>query len=320
MTTSDRARLDRTRLLWVLRVGFSVIVAGFVVVVAVDAVSDLSSVRLRVDAVWLTIAYPLGLAAFPLLALGWAELLHAYGHRLTGPTAVRLWALAQASRYIPTGLAAVASRAVLANRLGVPRSLTVTTMVVEGGLLVAWSSLAGGALLLAGGHQEVIPVALLGAAALIALPTLLVVAGRAAAGRAAPGRLILLVTKITHQPGPPAVRPLVGATLIVGFNMAVKAAVFVLLARTLLPVRADDTALLVGAVNLAVIVGMIGITPAGIGVREGALIALLSGRFGGADATALALALRVWDLSVELPWVGVAVVANRLRPATLRPG
>jgi uncharacterized membrane protein YbhN (UPF0104 family) len=296
------------------RLAFSIAVGIALVVVAVDAVRDLNHVSLRIDGGWLAVAYPLALLAFPLLAIGWASLLRGYGHSLRVTAAVRLWALAQASRYLPTGLAAVASRAVLAARYGVPRTLTVATIVVEGGLLVAWSSLAAGGLVIAGGHAYVIPVAAAGALGVIGLPLGLLVAAHM------PGaRLSALVRRITGRDGPPSAAPLVTGTLIVGVNMAVKGFVFLLLARALLPAHTNDIALLFGAVNLAVIGGMIGVTPAGIGVREGILAALLSPRFGAGDATALALALRVWDLSVELPWVLGAIVANRRRPATPPP-
>jgi uncharacterized membrane protein YbhN (UPF0104 family) len=148
----------------------------------------------------------------------------------------------------------------------------------------------------------------------IGLPAILVIAGH-------PHVLRLLsrpAEVLTGRAGPPAGRPLVAAAGIAGANMAIKSAAFLLFARALLPVHAGDTALLVGAVNLAVVAGMIGITPAGIGVREGVLAAVLGSRFGAADAAALALALRLWDLAVELPWVAAAVITGR-RPAVAAP-
>ena len=290
-----------------VRLAFSALVAAVLVVVAARAVDGLSSVSLRLDVPWLAAAYPLGIAAFPLLALAWAELLAAYGTRLPGRRAVRLWALAQASRYLPTGLAAVASRAVLAAREGVPAGLTVTTMVVEGALVVAWSAAAGLALVAAGTAATTAgPVAVAGVVAVIAIPSAAVAASRPRAGVVA-----RLVARLSRRPDPARPGPMVMATLAVGANMAVKGAVFVLFARALLHVHGADVALLFGAVNLAVAAGMVGVTPAGLGVREGVLAALLSHRFGAADATALAVALRVWDLAVELPWVAVAALTGR---------
>ena len=333
---------------WV-RVVFSLAVAIVLVVVCVRAVSDLSSVSLDVDPPWLALGWVVALGAFPILAVAWSAVLTSYGQPLAVGAAVRIWCLAQASRYLPTGLAAVASRAVLATGEGVPASLTVTTIAVEGGLLVAWSGLGGAVLLVAGGHEAVIPLVAAGGAGVIGVPVILILAGKVgtgagadrdgaragagagadrdgagagagagAAGRVAAGRVAVarrwaagLVARLTHRPGPPDALPLVAADLTVGINMAVKTVAFVLLARALLPVHGTDLALLAGAANVAAVAGLIGITPAGIGVREGVLAALLGHRFGIADATALALAARVFDLAVEVPWVLGAVIARR---------
>ena len=89
-------------------------------------------------------------------------------------------------------------------------------------------------------------------------------------------------------------------------------------ATALLPVRAGDVALLIGAVNAAAVGGMIGVTPAGIGVREGILAALLRHRFGLGDAAAVAIALRVWDLLFELTWLAI-IAAARMRKGSTAP-
>jgi len=314
-------------------VAFSLAVAVVLVVVCVRAVTSLSSVSLDVDIPWLALGWLVALGSFPLLAVAWTAVLRSYGQPVAVAVAVRIWCLAQASRYLPTGLAAVASRAVLAAGEGVPATLTVTTIAVEGGLLVAWSSAAGAALLVAGGHEAVIPLAAAGAGGVVGIPIILILAGTAGsaaldptggvaqrggsvavAGRWAAG----LVARLTHRPGPPDAPPLVGADLTVGINMAVKTLAFLLLARALLPVHGTDLALLAGTVNVAAVAGLVGITPAGIGVREGVIAALLGHRFGIADATALAFALRAFDLSVEVPWVLGAVIARRRRGAGLR--
>ena len=309
-------RLLSGRAVRLLRAAFSLAVVAALGVVCYHAVSGISSLSLDVRPAWLTGAWPLALAAYPLLAVAWSQMLAAYGHPVAVPTVVRLWSLAQASRYLPTGLAAVASRAVLAAREGVPRRLSVTTMAAEGALLVAWCGLAAGALLAAGGHQPVIPVAAAGLAGILVVPVALHLAGRARWGRAPGNALARFVVRFVRSDQPPRSRALVGADLTIGANLVIKTLAFVLFARALLPVRLSDVALLVGGINLAVVAGLIGVTPAGIGVREGVLVALLEHRYGAANATAVALSLRVWDLTVELPWVlGSVLVSRRRRPA-----
>ena len=64
--------------------------------------------------------------------------------------------------------------------------------------------------------------------------------------------------------------------------------------------------LVVGAAYAAVIAGMIGITPAGLGVREGVMAAVLVDRFGIADAAAFALLIRAWEFGFEMELLGAA--------------
>src|SRR5579884_4184840 len=180
-------------------------------------------------------------------------MLAAYGHRIPVPTVVRLWCLAQASRYLPTGLAAVASRAVLAARHGVPRALAVTTMAAEGGLLLAWCALGSGALLFSGGHQADWPVTVAGGIGVLAAAPVLVAAGRVRAGSPPANRLLRLLLRFVRSGEAPRVGPLVAADATIGANLAVKTVVFVLYASALLPVHPADIPLLVGATNLAVV-------------------------------------------------------------------
>jgi hypothetical protein len=89
----------------------------------------------------------------------------------------------------------------------------------------------------------------------------------------------------------------------------VTSAAFVAFSAAVLPARGGDVWLLAGALNAAAVLGTVGITPAGLGVREGILAALLQHRFGLGDAAALAVAARVWDVAFELLWL--ALVQHR---------
>jgi uncharacterized membrane protein YbhN (UPF0104 family) len=84
---------------------------------------------------------------------------------------------------------------------------------------------------------------------------------------------------------------------------------------------ARDLFLVIGAVNLGAVLGMIGITPAGLGVREGVITVLLAHRFGTGNAAAIAVAMRAWDFAFELVWIGIALGwERRTRQATARIG
>ena len=82
----------------------------------------------------------------------------------------------------------------------------------------------------------------------------------------------------------------------------------------LLPVATDDVWLIAGATAAGAVVGMVGITPAGLGVREVAVAALLASRFGIADATAFAIATRVLDFAHELVLLPTTALTGRSHP------
>jgi uncharacterized membrane protein YbhN (UPF0104 family) len=69
----------------------------------------------------------------------------------------------------------------------------------------------------------------------------------------------------------------------------------------------------VGAAYAGVVAGMVGITPAGIGVREGVIAAVLATRYPLGDAAALAVLLRAWDFAFEVAFLGVVSWFGRRR-------
>lgn len=291
------------------RWAFVVVAAALFFRVAVGNADQLRDVHLRVRPAWFLAGAPFTFAGGWLLPVAWSRLVAAYGAALRPLQAVRIWSLAATSRYIPTGLAAVASRVVLAADAGVPRSLTAATMGVEVLAIVGWGAVLAGVLLPSSLLPPPLRVALAGGAlaALALLPALLRLGGRLAR------RFPALAPQALDT------RTLYGSLAAYLANALVKGAGFACFAAALLPVRWGDVGLLIGAVNAAAILGMIGVTPAGIGVREGFIAGFLQHRYGLGDAAAVAVALRAWDLVFELSWLAV-IGATRRRPATPRRG
>lgn len=288
-----------------VRWAFVAVVAVLFVRVAARNAADLRDVSLHVRPLWFAAAAPFTFAGGWLLPVAWARLLAAYGAELRPMRAVRVWSLAATSRYIPTGLAAVGSRVVLAAEEGVPRSLAAASTAVELLVIVGWGAVLAGAFLPTTILAAPLRV-LLAAGALAALALLPV-------GLRLGGRLARRFPALApHRLRRGVLYESLGLYLA---NALVKGIGFVLFAAALVPVEARDVWLLIGAVNGAAILGMIGVTPAGIGVREGFIAAFLRHRFGLGDAAALAVALRVWDLVFELTWLAIVAVAAR-RPAT----
>ena len=101
------------------------------------------------------------------------------------------------------------------------------------------------------------------------------------------------------------------ATLVYGVNATLKSARWLMIAAGVLTVHGADIPLLIGAEALGVLAGLIGITPAGLGVREAVIAGALRDRYGFADAFALAVIARAFDFVIELIWIGIALVLRR---------
>jgi uncharacterized membrane protein YbhN (UPF0104 family) len=93
----------------------------------------------------------------------------------------------------------------------------------------------------------------------------------------------------------------------------VKSLAFIGFAAALVGTHGRDAWLLSGAIQGAAVIGIIGITPAGIGIRETAMVGMLSPRFGTADAAALAVAWRAYEFAFELGWLAVGTWTGRAR-------
>ncbi|MGH9067092.1 MAG: hypothetical protein ACRD0J_06345, partial [Acidimicrobiales bacterium] len=270
-------------------------VAGALAEVVVASAGKLTRVHLDLRPGWLVLAVPFSVASGLALALAWRRLLAAWGTTIGAGPAIRIWWRAQASRYLPTGAFAVASREVLAARAGAPRSLGASSNLVEIGVLVAWGTVVAGVLL----PSSVLPlaarslVAAAGVAALVALPWGLRMIIRLVPRRLA-DRLPALTTASLHP------LELYQAAGLYGVSVVAKSGAFALFAAGVLAVHTGDTPLLMGAVQGASVVGILGVTPAGFGVREGVLAVVLGPRFGVADALALGVAWRAWELAFEL--------------------
>ena len=221
---------------------------------------------------------------------------------------MRVWVLSQTARYLPTGIAGFAARVVMAAKEGVPRTLTSATLAIESALLAVWAGLFAGVFI----PSSVVATPwriLLGAGsaiAIAALPALLALGGRlfpraSCARTSSPGPQ-------TDARGDPRLRRERGVEVgPLGDDRGRRAAV-----------HGSDIPLLIGAEALGVLAGLVGITPAGIGVREAVIAGALRDRFGFADAFALAVIVRV-DFVVELIWIGIALVLRRNAVHVRRP-
>lgn len=299
----DATGSGRRRVWQVVRWVVGMLTVAVIVRVAIDQADELRRVDLTVRPGWLPVAALFTVAAGLVLPLAWRHVLVAYGWPIGRARSLRIWCLSQATRYLPTGAVAVASRLSLTAAEGVPRSVAAASFAVESVLLIGWASLIG---------------ALFVPSSVLATPLRVLLAVGAAAGLATlPWSLRLAGSRLRRlsalAPERLQTKELVEAIALFGVNTLLRAARFVALAAALLPITMGDVPLLLGAAYAGVVAGMIGITPAGLGVREGVIVAVLAGEYGVGDAAALAVALRAWDFVFELGFLAVATWVGRHR-------
>ncbi len=244
---------------------------------------------------------PLLLAACVLLVAGygfsaalWGRLVvDLGGPRLPVADAVRLFMIANLGRYVPGKVWQIAGLAVLARRKGIPAVTATGAAVLGQGIALLGATAVGlGALL--GGSPSMRRwgwaglVMLLTGVALVAMPGVF----KWAAG---------LWFRLARQEPPAGLRSVHALQwlLLYALNWTLYALAFGVLAAAF--GHRDDLVMVGSAFAAAYVVGYVLIfAPAGIGVREGAIVALLTPSMGAASAGALAVIARVWTTVVEL--------------------
>jgi hypothetical protein len=225
--------------------------------------------------------------------------------------AVRIFMIANLGRYIPGKFWQIAGLAALARRRGVPPATAMGAAVLGQGIaLVAASAVGMGALL-----QGPESVRRWGVAGSLALGAMLVVAVLPPVFR----RIAGLWFRLARQ-DPPASLASVHALrwlALFAVNWVLYAIAFWVLAASFgyrppfVPVASAFAA--------AYVLGYVMIfAPAGVGVREGFLIAFLTPHLGAGPSGALAVAARLWTTLVEIVPAGAFWIGHVLErgPAT----
>ncbi|HEX6888815.1 MAG TPA: lysylphosphatidylglycerol synthase domain-containing protein [Candidatus Nanopelagicales bacterium] len=304
-TTTPRRRTG------LLGIGLLVVAAGFV---AVALVRNWSAVRADLAALsWVDLAGSglVGAAAVLLTGLSWRVLLGGLGQLVALRPAMTLYTAGQLGKYVPGAVWVVAIQAELGRRMRIPRAVMGLSYVVAILVAVATGGLVGLLALLgsAGSRVGGLALAVAGVAGLVVLavlrPALLNAAIRWAAAR-------------LRRPLPQVVIP--GRALATSFALASVAWLLLglhvwLLAR---PLGAGPELLAptTGAFALAFVAGLVLVPlPAGAGVREGVLVAILAGPIGAPSALTVALVSRLVLVVVDV----VLAAAFGVRPRLLAP-
>ena len=226
-------------------------------------------------------------------ALIWALIVRDLGGpHLAGTDAVRLFMIGNLGRYVPGKVWQIAALAALARQRGVPAATSTAGAILgQGTGLGAAMAIGLGAAWQYGAGEPwrwIIPALVLGGTMLGLTPPVFDTVSR-------------LWFRVAKTEAPDRLSSVHGArwVLLSLLSWVVYAVSFWLFARGL----GFDLGLLAGgsAFAAAYVLGyLVVFAPAGLGVREGFLIALLSSTIGVGGATALAAAARLWTTIMEV--------------------
>jgi len=245
---------------------------------------------------WLALALLLVLFAFVVLVDGWRRILASMGDKLRFLTAARIWTLSSLGKYVPGKVWATAGAVIMSQRAGASGTNALTAALAMQGLAVASGIVVCGVLGIGADR--------LGSTG---EPVLLVLAACASLGVLAllSPALVQQINAVLPARLPP-LRPLSIGALVAGFGTNLVAWVaygmaLIALARGSLPGVALPFGEATGIFAAGYLAGLVAvITPGGLGVREGALVLLLTPLTGSRVALALAIASRVLFTVAEL--------------------
>jgi len=122
-------RSKRVRL--AIQVGIAVLVFGFLVLTVVDQWAEIQDRGVHFHVLWLIPAFVILPIFYALNAVGWDLILRFLGYRLGAGRAQVAWGQPLLARYVPGSVLYVLGRVLLSERAGVPRRLTIASIVYE---------------------------------------------------------------------------------------------------------------------------------------------------------------------------------------------
>jgi hypothetical protein len=312
-----RGHPRRPRLRSAARWLFVVLVLGFLVGVVVSQADQLPAFDWRFEPAWLAVAVAGVLLFYIIQAEAWRAIVTGLGAHLDGRPSRAIWGKSLLARYVPTNALMVVGRVVMAERLGVARRVCVASVAYELGLAICAATVVGAYFVITMPALQDQPARY----AVVAVVPLALVAMHPKVFKPVAD---FLLRKLGRAPLPATLSPARVVVLLAAYVLswaAVGTGVFAF-ASALHPVGPADYPYVAAAQAVAFGVAVVTfIAPSGLGTRDAALAAALAVVLPLAVATAIAVGFRLFQIAVELGFVGaVALVARRAAPSTASTG
>lgn len=290
-----------------LMIALAVVIVGCLAVAIVSQWSKLPDIKWRFAPGWLAISLA-ALVVFQFVhATLWVAILRSLGAPIQATRGRAVWSLTLLARYVPTNIALAVSRMALAEREGVPKRVCGASIGYELGFTFAGA-------------------AALGAYFVVTLPDLSDEPVRWLALAAPVLSLIALDPAVFHRLADAALTRLGRATLPLSLNRVQVLAFFAAFAASFLiagfavyafaeaihGVAGDDIPTTIGAYSVGFAASVAAfVLPGGLGAREGAMAAALSPALPLGAALAVAVGIRLAQMTVEVLYAAVTPMLAR---------
>jgi hypothetical protein len=300
----------RSLLRYAFWVFVAVLVVVFLILAVVDEVGHLPKIDWSFDFWWLIPAF-IALVAFQgLHAETWRRILHRLGGDIPARKGWVIWNVSLLARYVPTQVMLAVTRVGMAEREGVPKRVTITSIVYEFALVTAASIVvaAWGIMQLPGIKGTPWRFAIL-------LVPIVAVACLHPRPFARVSAFLLHRLKAEHLEQLLPFRTVLGFGLVYVGSFLTTGVAVLCITRSLHPIDASDIPLILSAWSVGYAGALVAFfVPGGLGVREGAMAAVLAIALPAGVAIAVAVVTRLAQTGVELLYAGASTLYARRLP------
>jgi len=305
---SKPPRSKRVRL--AIQLGIAIVVFGFLVLTVINQWAEIQDKGVHFHVIWLLPAFLILPLFYVLSALGWDLILRFLGYRIGVGRAQVAWGQPLLARYVPGSVLYVLGRMLLSERAGVPRRITVASIVYEQAIS-ATSGIAFAAYFVIN-HPDLQGEPLRWAVLLV-VPALVALLSppvfRPLADR---------VLRAFGREALPAVVSLRGVIVLIAFyllNWCVVSAGVYCVARSVSTIPIDEVLTVGSAQAVGYVAALVTlVAPAGLGIRDAAFAWAVKGALPGksfALGSLIAIAVRGVLTVVELIYVALVTALGR---------
>lgn len=314
---SKPPRSKRVRL--AIQIAIAVLVFGFLVLTVVDQWAEIQDQGVHFHVLWLIPAFVILPIFYALNALGWDLILRFLGYRLGAGRAQVAWGQPLLARYVPGSVLYVLGRVLLSERAGVPRRLTVASIVYEQALQATSAIIVASYFLIVHPDLEGQPLRW---GVLLLIPLLITILHPRVFGPLANRAL-----RAFGREPLPEVMSLRGVIAVMGFyafNWGVVAVGIYCVARSVSSISPSDLLVSGAAQAFGYVAALVTlVAPAGLGVRDAAFawafkVATPGNSF--AVASLVAIVVRGVLTVVEIVYVGIVTALGRREGWSMHTG